>query len=484
MTASLWTAAEITTATNGTCFGKGDALTGVSIDTRTLQPGDLFVALAGDARDGHDFVRDALAKGAGGALVSTARAQELKDAGRLFAVPGDVLSGMRDLAKAARTRARGPVIAVTGSVGKTGTKEALRHVLSRQAPTHASVASYNNHWGVPLTLCRAPRDAFYGVYEIGMNHAGEIVPLTELVRPDIAVITTIAPVHLEFFRSLADIADAKAEIFEGIIPGGTAILPYDSPLFERLKLHALGSRAGRILSFGEGAGADIRAEAIAVTSEYSDVTVSVLGRKLAYRIGSPGRHTALNSLAVLATVFAAGGDVDAAAMSLIDLTPPAGRGERLVLGSEKVPLLLIDESYNANPASMRAALANLAMVKPKGRRIAVLGAMGELGPTGPQLHAELTDAIRAAHVDLVFAVGPLMKNLVEALPPAMIAAYSESSQGLLDAVEATVREGDAVMVKGSLSTRMGLVVTALKQRHGVLGSSASCGALLDNVKND
>lgn len=481
MTASLWNADEIVAATGARCFGEGSDITGASIDTRTLQPGDLFFALTGEARDGHAFVRNALSKGAGGAMVTLSRAEELKDAGRLFAVSDDVLEGMRNLAVAARKRAGGPVIAVTGSVGKTGTKEALRLVLSRQAPTHASVASYNNHWGVPLTLVRAPRDTFYGIYEIGMNHAREIMSLTNLVRPDIAVITTVAPVHLEFFRSVADIADAKAEIFEGITTGGIAILPRDNAYYERLKSHASASRAGRILSFGEAEAADIRALTIVATSEYSDVDASVLGRKVSYRLGSPGRHVALNSLAVLATVAAAGADVEAAAASLIDLTPPTGRGERLVLGTGQAPFLLVDESYNANPASMRAALANLGMMETagKGRRIAVLGDMGELGSSGPQLHRELAEAVKDAGVDMVFAAGNLMKNLVDALPSEMVAAYAETSEDLIDPLNAAVHGNDAVMVKGSLSTRMGLVVASLKERHGVLGSSATHGAALE-----
>ncbi len=333
---------------------------------------------------------------------------------------------------------------------------------------------------MPLTLVRAPRNTFYGIYEIGMNHAWEIVPLTQLVRPNIAVITTVAPVHLEFFRSVADIADAKAEIFEGIEPGGVAVLPFDSPFFDRLKLHVAGSRAGRIISFGEGQGADIRALTIETNSEYSDVSAAVFGRIIRYRIGSPGKHTALNSLAVLASVFAAGGDVDAAAEALIDLTPPAGRGERLILGSKQAPFLLVDESYNANPASMRAALANLALVKTSGggRRIAVLGDMAELGPTAAKLHAELAEAVREAKIDLVFAAGSFMKNLIEALPSSVIGGYAETSAELVDVLEATLRGGDAVMIKGSLSTRMGLIVAALKERRGVIGTSAAHEAVL------
>lgn len=476
MTTSLWSVDEVMSATGAICTGEGTPINGASIDTRSLQPGDLFFAIAGEARDGHDFVRDALAKGAGAAVVSTARANEFQADGRLFAV-ADVMQAMRDLGMAARKRMAGPVIGITGSVGKTGTKEALRLALSRQGATHASIASYNNHWGVPLTLARTPRDTAFGVYEIGMNHPGEIVPLTKMVRPNTAIITAVAPVHLEFFRSVADIADAKAEIFAGLKPGGVAVLPKDCPYFERLKLHAEASNAGRIISFGEHKGADIRAEVIATDSEASDVVASVFGRKITYRIGSPGRHVALNSLAVLAAIAAIGADVDAAAAALVDLTPPTGRGERLLLGPKDAPFLLIDESYNANPASMRAALSNLAMVElaPHGRKIAVLGDMGELGPTGPELHEELAQAVLQSGVDLVFASGSLMKNLVEALPSSLIGGYGGTSAQLIDQVNATARAGDAIMIKGSLSTRMGRVVASLKERHGVLGASATKG---------
>lgn len=475
MTASLWSADEIIYATGASCTGEGSPIDGASIDTRSLQQGDLFFAIEGEVRDGHDFVRDALTKGAGGAVVSAVRAAEFQGEGRLFAVP-DVLQAMRDLGVAARKRVKGQVIGVTGSVGKTGTKEALRLVLSRQGATHASIASYNNHWGVPLILVRTPRDTAFGIYEIGMNHPGEILPLARMVRPNAVIITTVAPVHLEFFRSVADIADAKAEIFAGLEPGGVAVLPKDNPYFERLKLHAGASDAGRIISFGEDKAADIRAEAIVTDSEGSDVVASVFGRKVKYRIGSPGRHVALNSLAVLAAIAAIGTDVGAAA-ALIDLTPPTGRGERLLLGSNDASFLLIDESYNANPASMRAALSNLAMVQlaSNGRRIAVLGDMGELGPTGPKLHEELANAVLESGVDMVFAAGSLMKNLVEALPSSLIGGYGGTSAQLIDQVNATARAGDAIMIKGSLSTRMGLVVSSLKERHGVLGASAIKG---------
>lgn len=477
MTAPLWSTDEIVAATGAVCIGNGSSIQGVSIDTRSLQPGDLFFAIEGEARDGHDFLQAALTKGAAGAFVLRSRADEFREYGRLFAV-ADIMEAMRDLAVAARSRMSGQVIAVTGSVGKTGTKEALRLALSRQGATHASVASYNNHWGVPLTLARTPRDSAFGVYEIGMNHPGEILPLIKMVRPNTAIITTIAPVHLEFFRSVADIADAKAEIFAGLEPGGVAVLPRDCPYFDRLRLHAAASPAGRVISFGETREADVRAETIIAGSEASDVIAYVFGRKIKYRIGSPGRHVALNSLAVLAAIAVIGADVDAAAAAMIELTPPTGRGERLLLGSRDSSFLLIDESYNANPASMRAALSNLAMVDiPKGgRKIAVLGDMGELGPTGPKLHEELAEVILDSGVDQVFAAGSLMKNLIEALPSSLIGGYGGTSAQLIDQVNAFVRADDAIMIKGSLSTRMVLVVASLKERHGVLGASAAQGS--------
>lgn len=339
-------------------------LGGVSIDTRTLQPGDLFVALQGENRDGHAFVADAFAKGAGAALIAHARARELAGTGALLSVP-DVLPGLEAIGRAARARMAGRVLAVTGSVGKTGTKEALRHVLARQGATHASVASYNNHWGVPLTLARTPRHVAYGVYEMGMSAPEEIRPLSQMARPHAAIITTVAPVHIEFFKAIEGIADAKSEIFTGLEPGGVAILNRDNPHYERMRTHALASPAGTLVSFGEHAAADIRAETIASDPDGSDVTARLFGQALSFRVGLPGRHHALNAIAVLAGVWALGADVAAAAEALAGLAPVAGRGAR-----ETVALpggghfTLIDESYNANPASMRAALAVLGGLQP------------------------------------------------------------------------------------------------------------------------
>ncbi|MBZ6075220.1 UDP-N-acetylmuramoylalanyl-D-glutamyl-2,6-diaminopimelate--D-alanyl-D-alanine ligase [Microvirga puerhi] len=467
MTDPLWTLEEIAAAT-GARMGAGvRAASGASIDTRTLEPGDLYFAIKGDVHDGHDFVPAALEKGAAAAFVSEEKAQVLKGTDRLVIVP-DVLEGMRQLGRVARARTGAKIVAITGSVGKTGTKEAMRIALSRQGKTHASVASYNNHWGVPLTLARMPRDTEFGVFEIGMNHAEEILPLTRMVRPHVAVITTVEPVHIEFFRSIWGIADAKGEIFSGLEPGGTAVIGRDSPYFERLRAHALASRAGRVLTFGEAEAADIRAERIIVKPDLSVVEARVFGQPLTYRIGTPGRHIALNSLSVLAAAHAIGADLALTALALSELKPPVGRGERTVLSLKDGEALLIDESYNANPASMRAALANLGAVElsRQGRRIAVLGDMKELGETGPALHEGLAEAIEANRVDHIFAAGPLMENLVRKLPKAKISVHVPTSADLVEAVCAGVRPGDAVMVKGSLSMKMALVVKALKDRYG------------------
>ncbi|MGA4554355.1 UDP-N-acetylmuramoylalanyl-D-glutamyl-2,6-diaminopimelate--D-alanyl-D-alanine ligase [Methylorubrum aminovorans] len=471
--APLWTPAALEAATGGRLIGTPRAVTGASIDTRSLEPGDLFFAIRGEARDGHDFVPAALGKGAGAAVVTAARAEEVEGAGPVLAVPGEgddpVLEAMRRLGLAARARTEAAIVAVTGSVGKTGTKEALRHVLSAQGATHASVASYNNHWGVPLTLARMPEDSRFGVFEIGMNHGAEILPLTAMVRPDVALITTVEPVHIEHFRSLSAIADAKGEIFSGLKPGGVAVINRDNPNYERLLAHAHASRAGRVVTFGEHASADVCAHRILLRPDVSVVDATVMGVPVTYQLGTPGRHVAMNSLGVLACIHALGADLARAALSLASLKPPVGRGERTALRIEDGEAFLIDESYNANPASIRAALATLAGIDtgPKGRRIAVLGDMKELGAAGEALHRELADAVAANGIDRVFAVGPLMAHLFEALPMPVRGTAGLTAEDVTDAVLATLRPGDAVMVKGSNSMRMVRIVEAVKARYAV-----------------
>jgi UDP-N-acetylmuramoyl-tripeptide--D-alanyl-D-alanine ligase len=384
----------------------------------------------------------------------------------------DVLEGLRDLARAARARLQAKVIGVTGSVGKTGTKEALRLALAPDGETHASVASYNNHWGVPLSLARCPESARFAIFEMGMNHAGEIEPLTKLVRPHVAIVTTIEPVHLEFFPSLEGIADAKSEIFLGLEPGGAAVINRDNPHYERLRQKAKAAGVGRIVSFGEHADADVRVVKFSLHPECSIVQASVLGTEVTYKLGAPGQHLVWNSLAVLAAVALVNADLALAALALAELKPATGRGVRITLGLPGGTAQLIDESYNANPASMRAALAVLgqASVGPRGRRIAVVGDMLELGADGAKLHRELANAVLANNVDLVFCSGPLMRQLWEALPSERRGGYADTSSALESSVLTAVQPGDTLMVKGSLGSRMGPLVKALERRYPYRGA--------------
>jgi UDP-N-acetylmuramoyl-tripeptide--D-alanyl-D-alanine ligase len=443
-----------------------DLVSGISIDSRTLASGEAFFAIAGDNRDGHEFVPAALAAGAGVAVVSAARRDAFGAAAPLLIVP-DVLEGLRDLARAARRRLQGKVIGVTGSVGKTGTKEALRQALAPSGETHASAASYNNHWGVPLSLARCPQRAQFAVFEMGMNHPGEIEPLTRLVEPDVAIVTTIAPVHLEYLGSLEAIADAKAEIFCGVAPSGVAVINRDIPQYARLADRARAAGVARVVSFGEHAGADARLVKLSLHPDCTTVQARILGTDVTYKLGAPGRHVALNSLAVLAATSLVGGDLALAALALAELKPAAGRGARLTLELPGGNALLIDESYNANPASMTAALALLGQsdVPPSGRRIAVLGDMLELGPRGGELHGDLARSVVTEDIDLVFCCGPLMHALWEALPSGRRGGYAETSAALEPQVLAAVRPGDAIMVKGSLGSRMGPIVKALERTY-------------------
>jgi UDP-N-acetylmuramoyl-tripeptide--D-alanyl-D-alanine ligase len=454
-----------------------ESVRGISIDSRSISPSEAFFAIQGDNRDGHDFVDDALQGGAALAVVAAdKRGQFAKDA-PLLVVP-DVLDGLRDVARAARARLQAKVIGVTGSVGKTGTKEALRLALSRDGETHASVASYNNHWGVPLSLARCPENASFAIFEMGMNHAGEIEPLTKLVRPHVAIITTVEPVHLEFFPSIEGIADAKAEIFLGLEPGGAAVINHDNPHYLRLRQKATEARVGRIVSFGENAKADVRVLKFSLHAECSVVHASVLGAEVTYKLGAPGKHLIWNSLAVLAAAALTGADLALAALALGELKPTTGRGARITLGLPDGTAELIDESYNANPASMRAALALLgqAAVGLRGRRIAVLGDMLELGAGGERLHRELAEAVVGNGVDLVLCSGRLMRHLWEALPTERRGGYAETSSALESSVLAEVQQGDVVMVKGSLGSRMGPLVKALERRYPYRGAAVQAPA--------
>ncbi len=453
--------------------GEDDAdgsVAGVSIDTRTIEAGDLFVALK-DQRDGHDFVSAAFKAGAAAALVSQGYGRSEEDRA-LFRVP-DTLKGLEALGRAARARLSGDarVVAVTGSAGKTGAKEMLRVCFSALGRTHASEKSYNNHWGVPLTLARMPRETQYGVFEIGMNHAEEIRPLTKMVRPHAAIVTTVEAVHLEHFPSVEAIADAKGEIFEGLIPGGAAIIKYDNPYRERLK--AIAARYGaRPITFGFDEGADVRGQDLKLSHDGSDLVVCFGGHRMPLHLAMPGRHIAENALAVAAALAAVGADVGKTFSVLAGLSPPDGRGARSVLHLAGGEALLIDESYNANPASMRAALVTLgSMPRPKfQRKIAVLGDMLELGPDAPSLHVSLKDTVDEADIDLIFACGPHMKGLYDALPSSKKGGYASTATSLEATLASNLRRGDVVMVKASNGIGLGSIVKALKAQFGNDGS--------------
>ncbi|MDZ5647451.1 UDP-N-acetylmuramoylalanyl-D-glutamyl-2,6-diaminopimelate--D-alanyl-D-alanine ligase [Nitrospirillum sp. BR 11828] len=463
----LWTAADAAAAANGRALGADWAATGVSINTRTLNPGDLFVALKGPNFDGHAFVAVALQRGAAACLVS--RVPEGLPADAPLLLVDDTQAALEDLARVARLNATAKIIAVTGSVGKTSAKEFLRTALGALGPTFATEGNLNNHLGVPLSLACLPADARYGVFEMGMNHAGEIGPLSRMARPDIAIITTVEAVHLEFFASIEGIADAKAEIFEGMSRQGTAILNRDNPQYARLLAAARTQGVGQVLSFGATAGADARLIDLDLGPTGSDVTAEIQGEVIRYTLAVPGRHQALNSLAVLLAVAAAGGDVTVAAQALATLPPVKGRGVRQTVPLPTTPhgggsLTLIDESYNASPVSVAASAAVLGQAQPGpgGRRIAVLGDMLELGADAPALHAGLAEPLVAADVQLVFTCGPLMRHLFNRLPADRRGAHADSSVELAPLVGAAVRAGDIVMVKGSAGSRMALVVDALK----------------------
>lgn len=447
----LWTQQDLAEATGGTLTAPF-AAHGVSIDTRTLQPGDLFVALRGDGRDGHAFVAEALAKGAAGAMVH----RPVPNTGPLLEVD-DTLAALARLGAFARARSPARVVAVTGSVGKTTTKEMLRSALSAVGPTHAAVASYNNHWGLPLTLARLPVSAAFCVVEIGMNHAGEIAPLARLARPHVALITTIEKAHVGHLGSIEAIADEKASLMAGLEPEGVAVLPSDSPLFARLRAVA-GTRP--VLTFGAGSAAEARLLEADQDADGSVVHADIAGLELRFRLRAPGLHMALNAVAALAAVAALGLDPVAAARALEDFAPIAGRGLRRPLPLPAGNALLLDESYNGNGASMRAALEVLRL-QPARRRIAVLGDMLELGEAGPCEHAALApEVLRSA--DLLFACGPLMRTLYDAIPAPRRAAHAADSAALAPLVAAAVRPGDAILVKGSLGSRMKTVVQALE----------------------
>jgi len=461
MKAPLWTSAEAEAATGGRA-SRDFAASGVSIDSRSLAGGDLFVALKA-RRDGHAFVADAFAKGAAAALVSDPPPAVAADA-PLLTVP-DTLEGLRGLGRHGRARSAATVIGITGSVGKTSTKEALAAALAPQGATHASPASYNNHLGVPLTLARLPPEARFAVVEIGMNHPGEISPLARLARLHVAVITTVEPVHIAFFPNEEAIAEEKASIMDGLEPGGAVVLNRDNRHFPRLEAGARARGIGRVLTFGADPHADVRLLAWEPEGWKARVRIGLFGRALEATLASPGRHAALNACCVLAAVTAAGADADAVLPVLASIAPAGGRGRRRTITLPGGEATLLDDSYNASPPSVRAALAVLAAV-PAARRIAVLGDMLELGDRAEAEHRALAGPLVEAGVAAVFTCGALMRALHEALPTEIAAVHAPDSAALAPLVAEAIRPGDVVLVKGSLGSRMGLIVAALAGEAG------------------
>ncbi|UWR23610.1 UDP-N-acetylmuramoyl-tripeptide--D-alanyl-D-alanine ligase [Sulfitobacter sp. S190] len=466
---SLWTAAEAAAATGGQATADW-ACDGVSIDTRTLQPGDLFVALKA-ARDGHEFVAGALENGAGAVLVTHVPPGVPQDA-PLLVVP-DVLAALEALGAAARARTQAKVMAITGSVGKTSTKEMLLSILSDQGRTHASVDSYNNHWGVPLTLARMPADTEFAIIEIGMNHPGEIAPLAHLARPDAAMITTVAAAHLEAFDDITGIALEKASIFDALPIGAPAVYNADVETSAILAAKAHDKRLHGI-AFGEH-GFDYKVLDVAIRGDTTIVRAQADDTPLLFKLATPGRHFAMNGLGALALVAAIGADLGQAVASIGRWTPYKGRGVREIIQLDPVEaeqrLSLIDDSYNANPTSMAASLEVLAGAETtdgvgrigEGRRIAILGDMKELGPDAVALHAGLAHLEATQTLDVIHCVGPLMQSLHDLLPDAQRGARVQTAEALIEGLRGTLDAGDVVLVKGSLSMKLGLVVDAIRK---------------------
>lgn len=456
--ATLWAAEDAVAATGGAISGNWNA-TGISIDTRTLDSGDLFAALTGPNFDGHDFVDAAFDAGASAALVDETHRTALE--GRPGLIVADTLDALRNLATAARNRTDAKIAAVTGSVGKTGTKEALAHVLSSQGDTCFSKSSLNNHWGVPLSLARMPASAKFGIFEIGMNHPGEITPLVALAKPDVAIVTAIAPAHMEFFDTVEDIARAKAEIFTGL-NGGIAVINRDTEFFDLLSDLALKSGARRVVSFGRHADANLR-----LLECLSDATGNLVdarwnGRTIQFRVGQPGVHWAYNSLAVLVTVDALGGNIIDAASALATLPALPGRGAVHVIPWGGGNIRLIDDSYNANPESMAAALKTLGHMQPDGgHRVAILGDMLELGDISGAAHAALKTQIEKNGIDRVFLAGTEITALADVLDASMLGGISKNADGLLPMVLSGLQAGDVVTVKASNGIGLSRIVNTL-----------------------
>lgn len=442
-----------------------DDVTGISIDSRSIGPGDAFFAIKGDRFDGHAFAQAALDAGAVVVVLESAKRADFDHLHERVVFVDDVLSGLERLGCAARARMSGRVVAITGSVGKTSTKDALRVALAPSGKVHAAVSSFNNHWGVPLTLARMPQNTDYGVFEIGMNHPGEIRNLVAMVRPHLVVITTVVAAHIGNFSSIEEIAAAKAEIFEAVEPDGAVLINADNEFADFLYERAQANNVRSIYRFGQTDGADIRLEGFDLKADGSDLSISLFGEAVHCHLAAPGRHLAQNALALLGLVKLAGADVAAACDSLATHEASKGRGQRheLILSDGKANL--IDESYNANPSSVEAALQAVGLFESQGgRRIVALGDMLELGDDSAHLHRSLATAIEAAGIDRVYLSGPEMLHLWEVLPPVIRGSYAASSMDLVDPLKSELRDGDVVMIKGSLGSLMGPVVAALLEQ--------------------
>jgi len=455
----LWTSAEIASATGGVASAEF-AVSGIAFDSREVGPGDLFLALSGESTDGHRFVAQAMAQGAAGAVVA-------RPVDGPHVLVQDTADALDALGRTSRARTAARIVGVTGSVGKTGVKEALHACFERAVPggSHRSLKSYNNHVGVPLSLARMPRDAGFATFEMGMNHAGELAALTRLVRPHVAMVTTVALAHGAFFADEAAIADAKGEIFLGLEPGGTAVIPYDNPYRDRL-IAAARPFAGRIVTFGRDAAADVHPRSVWAGPKGTAIHVQLPGTELSFTLAPPGDHWVANALGILAVVQAAGGDLPAAGLALAELPGLPGRGRRLSVPVGGGTALVIDEAYNANPASMRATLALLA-AEP-GRRIAVLGGMRELGPEEDRHHAALAEPVLAAGVAHALLVGSEMAPLAQALEGRLEVVHVADAAAAARHVLGLLAPGDAVLVKGSNAYGLSRVVDAL----GEVGAGA------------
>ncbi|MEM9277595.1 MAG: UDP-N-acetylmuramoylalanyl-D-glutamyl-2,6-diaminopimelate--D-alanyl-D-alanine ligase [Pseudomonadota bacterium] len=458
----LWTFDEFMAAVDGRPVGEmPEGVAGISIDTRTLGEGEAFFAIKGDRVDGHDYLAAAMRAGAAVAVVDESKLVSLGSLKLPLIVVRDVLEAMTRLGEVARMRSKAQIIAITGSVGKTTTKEMLRTVLAPSGMVHASAASFNNHWGVPLTLARMPKEAKFGVFEIGMNHPGEITPLVKMVRPHVAMITAIAPAHIGAFDSIEDIAKAKAEIYSGVVPGGYALVNHDDRRYVLLRDLAKEAGIEHLASYGQKRGSDFWLRELEQTPDGSRLSVRVKGKDVDYEISVPGEHMALNSVGVLGAATLLGADLDKSKDALSKITAADGRGTRYVIGgSGAMGITVIDESYNANPASMEAALevlGNYEGVKTK-RRIAVLGDMLELGRQSKKFHEALAKPISASKADLVFLVGPEMENLAKILPKEKLGGHYKDATVLPERLKATMKPGDVVMLKASKGIGFAAVV--------------------------